>query len=63
VPVIALFGPTNPHVWGPRGKKVWIVKADDMAEFEKQNLKEIIVKFSGSGEVKEHRILPCQPGK
>jgi ADP-heptose:LPS heptosyltransferase len=62
-PVIALFGPTNPNVWGPRGKKVWIVKADDMAEFEEENLKEIIDKFNGIGDVKEYRILPYQPEK
>ena len=62
-PVIALFGPTNPNVWGPRGKKVWIVKADDMAEFEEENLKEIIDKFNGIGDVKEYRILPYRPEK
>ncbi|HWP92508.1 MAG TPA: glycosyltransferase family 9 protein [Thermodesulfobacteriota bacterium] len=62
-PVIALFGPTNPHVWGPRGSKVWIVKADDMAEFEDENLKEIIYKFDGIGDVKEYRILPYRPEK
>ena len=62
-PVIALFGPTNPHVWGPRGRKVWIVKADDMAEFGDENLKEIIDKFSGSGDLEEYRILPYRPEK
>jgi ADP-heptose:LPS heptosyltransferase len=62
-PVIALFGPTNPHVWGPRGRKVWIVKADKMAEFEEENLKEIIDKFSGSGDLEEYRILPYRPEK
>jgi ADP-heptose:LPS heptosyltransferase len=61
-PVIALFGHTNPHVWGPRGKKVWIVKADDMAEFGEENLKEIIVKFNGSGDLKEYTTLPYRPG-
>ncbi len=62
-PVIAFFGPTNPHVWGPRGRKVWIVKADDMAEFEDENLKEIIDKFNGSGDLEECRILPYRPEK
>ena len=28
VPVIALFGPTDPYVWGPRGKKVFIARED-----------------------------------
>jgi ADP-heptose:LPS heptosyltransferase len=62
-PVIALFGPTNPHVWGPRGRKVWIVKAEDMAEFGEENLKGIIDKFNGSGNVEEYRILPYPPEK
>ena len=26
VPTIALFGPTDPYVWGPRGKKVFIAR-------------------------------------
>jgi ADP-heptose:LPS heptosyltransferase len=28
VPVIALFGPTDPYVWGPQGKKVFIARED-----------------------------------
>jgi ADP-heptose:LPS heptosyltransferase len=28
VPVIALFGPTDPCVWGPRGKKVYIARGE-----------------------------------
>lgn len=62
-PVIALFGPTNPHVWGPRGRKVWIVKAEDMAEFGEENLKGIIDKFNGSGDLEEYKILPYRPEK
>jgi ADP-heptose:LPS heptosyltransferase len=27
IPVVALFGPTHPRVWGPRGKRVTIVHA------------------------------------
>jgi ADP-heptose:LPS heptosyltransferase len=26
VPTIALFGPTDPYIWGPRGKKVFIAR-------------------------------------
>jgi ADP-heptose:LPS heptosyltransferase len=26
LPTIALFGPTDPYVWGPRGKKVFIAR-------------------------------------
>ena len=28
VPTIALFGPTEPRVWGPRGSRVYIVRGD-----------------------------------
>ncbi len=28
VPVVAVFGPTDPDIWGPRGKKVRIVAGD-----------------------------------
>ena len=28
-PTIALFGPTNPQIWAPRGKHVSIVRSDD----------------------------------
>jgi ADP-heptose:LPS heptosyltransferase len=30
VPTIALFGPTDPYVWGPRGKKVFIAREDSV---------------------------------
>lgn len=29
-PVVALFGPTDPAIWGPRGPRVRIVKGDTM---------------------------------
>ena len=32
VPVIALFGPTDPYVWGPRGKHVRILWGSEMIE-------------------------------
>ncbi len=25
IPTVTIFGPTNPHVWGPRGKKIRII--------------------------------------
>jgi len=28
VPVIALFGPTDPCIWGPRGTKVYIAREE-----------------------------------
>jgi heptosyltransferase-3 len=32
IPTIALFGPTDPAVWSPRGKKVKVIQATTMAE-------------------------------
>lgn len=29
LPTIALFGPTNPHIWSPRGPKVHIISSPD----------------------------------
>ncbi|MBN1671438.1 MAG: glycosyltransferase family 9 protein [Kiritimatiellae bacterium] len=40
VPVVALFGPTDPDVWGPRGRRVCILKS---AERRADGLKEIAV--------------------
>jgi ADP-heptose:LPS heptosyltransferase len=28
IPTIAIFGPTDPRVWSPRGEKVWIVRKE-----------------------------------
>jgi ADP-heptose:LPS heptosyltransferase len=28
LPTIAIFGPTDPQVWSPRGKKVWVVRRE-----------------------------------
>jgi ADP-heptose:LPS heptosyltransferase len=56
-PVLALFGPTNPHVWGPRGKRVWIVKADDMPKFKEDVLKDVILTYCKSTHLEEYKIL------
>lgn len=29
IPVVAIFGPTNPNVWAPNGKQVQVVRAED----------------------------------
>ena len=34
VPTLALFGPTDPAVWGPRGKNVTVLKHDPIAELK-----------------------------
>ena len=28
IPVVALFGPSDPHIWEPRGRKVQVLKSD-----------------------------------
>jgi len=56
-PVLSLFGPTNPYVWGPRGKRVWIIKADDMSKIQEDKVKETILAFNRSRDISEHRIL------
>jgi ADP-heptose:LPS heptosyltransferase len=59
--VLALFGPTNPHVWGPRGKRVWIIKADEMSTFEEYKVKDIIIFiYNKSKEVEENKIYSYQ---
>lgn len=56
-PVLALFGPTNPHAWGPRGKRVWIVKADYMSKFKEEVLKDVILTYCRSTHLEEYKIL------
>lgn len=29
IPTIAIFGPTNPHIWGPRGDRVTILRGEN----------------------------------
>lgn len=56
-PVITLFGPTNPNVWGPRGKKVLIIKADEMFKIQEEEVKQIILKYNLSQGIEEYKIL------
>jgi ADP-heptose:LPS heptosyltransferase len=28
IPTMAIFGPTDPRVWSPRGEKVWVVRKE-----------------------------------
>lgn len=57
VPVITLFGPTNPHVWGPRGKKVVIIKADEMYKIQEYEVMQIILKYNLSQGIEEYKIF------
>ena len=57
VPVITLFGPTNPLVWGPRGKKVWTIKADGMFKIQEDEVMQIILKYNLSQDIEEYKIL------
>jgi len=56
-PILALFGPTNPLVWGPRGKRVWIIKADGMFKIQEDEVKQIILKYHLSQGKEEYKIL------
>ena len=57
VPIITLFGPTNPHVWGQRGKKVLIIKADKMYKIQEDEVMQIILKYNLSQDIEEYKIL------
>jgi ADP-heptose:LPS heptosyltransferase len=54
--VIALFGPTNPQVWGPRGKLVEIIKADEMFEIREDDVKDAILRYDIIKDTKGHKI-------
>ena len=41
-PVIALFGPTDPGIWGPRGSSVRIVRARSMEEISTAAVRDAI---------------------
>lgn len=57
VRILALFGPTDPHVWGPRGKRVRIIKANDMSNFKEDTLKDAILRCSRENNLEEYEIL------
>ncbi len=56
--VLALFGPTNPQVWGPRGKRVEIIKADEVFEIQEDEIKDAILRYNTSKDTKGHKIPP-----
>ncbi len=55
--VIALFGSTNPYVWGPRGKRVWIVKADEISKVQEDKIKDIILEYYKGDRISQSKIL------
>ncbi|KPJ58167.1 MAG: hypothetical protein AMJ42_03785 [Deltaproteobacteria bacterium DG_8] len=43
IPVVALFGPTDPHIWGPRGKGVSIVyKPSECSPCSREKMKRCV---------------------
>mgnify|MGYP001773278902 CR=1 FL=1 len=58
--VLALFGPTNPRVWCPRGKNVLIVKSDEMPKIQEDKVEEIITKYITSNDIEGIRCLQSE---
>jgi ADP-heptose:LPS heptosyltransferase len=56
--VLALFGPTNPQVWCPRGQRVWIIKADEMFKMQDDEVKDIILTYITSNDIEEYKVIP-----
>jgi ADP-heptose:LPS heptosyltransferase len=48
VTVIVLFGPTNPKVWGPRGKDVCIIKSNDILKIQEDEVKNVILRYNSN---------------
>jgi ADP-heptose:LPS heptosyltransferase len=57
--VLALFGPTNPLVWCPRGERVWIIKADEMSKIQDDEVKDILT-YITNNDIQGCKILPYQ---
>jgi ADP-heptose:LPS heptosyltransferase len=55
--VLTLFGPTNPQVWCPRGKRVWIKKADEMFKIQEDEIKDIIFTYITSNDGEGYKVL------
>ena len=56
--VLALFGPTNPQVWCPRGERVWIIKAGEMFKIQEEEVKDVILKYNTNNDIEEYKVLP-----
>ncbi len=48
VPTVALFGPTSPALWGPRGDHVHILRNEPIAELSVERVVDLVCGFAGS---------------
>jgi len=48
VPTVALFGSTDPQVWSPRGARVTVLKANDLAGITVDEVLEAVMKLDSS---------------
>ena len=48
VPTVALFGPTSPALWGPRGDHVRVLRKEPLAELPVEGAVELVRSFAGS---------------
>jgi ADP-heptose:LPS heptosyltransferase len=43
IPTLALFGPTDPTIWGPRGAKVQIISTEEADTLHPGERKEVLL--------------------
>jgi len=57
-PVVAIFGPTDPAVWAPRGERVLVVSSENLDKIEVDEVLEAALRLqSGSETTSENGIL------
>jgi heptosyltransferase III len=49
VPTLALFGPTAPEIWAPRGKNVMVLKCDPIAQLEVEVVQHVAMRLLRDG--------------
>ncbi len=47
-PTVALFGPTDPELWGPRGERVSCLRNEPIVEMNVERVIEAIREFAGT---------------
>lgn len=55
IPTLALFGPTDPAIWGPRGAKVQIISAEEAGTLHPGERKEVLL--SRMGQIKPEMVM------